>query len=226
MPRGGAEYEQHSDLSSQINELELAQMQDRWYWSLMGIGIFSVKSVRNFIDDFMLVSDEVPTRWVKMIPIKVNVFAWRVRMDKLLTRLNLSLRGMDIPSILCPICDLEVESISHLLFSCSMARDILSKVFQWWSLDSTSFLSYEDWLSWFIDIHTSKQVKSVLEGVFYVTWWQIWRFRNNLLFGLTVPRKATIFDDIITLAYTWCSNRCKSKLNWRNGMQYPMSAIM
>ncbi|GJW48999.1 RNA-directed DNA polymerase, eukaryota [Tanacetum coccineum] len=202
MPRGGAEYEQHSDLSSRINELELAQMQDRWYWSLMGTSIFSVKSVRNFIDDFMLVSDEVPTRWVKMIPIKVNVFAWRVRMDKLPIRLNLSLRGMYIPSILCPICDLEVESISHLLFSCSMARDILSKVFQWWSLDSTSFLSYEDWLSWFTDIRISKQVKSVLEGVFYVTWWQIWRFRNNLLFGLTVPRKSTIFDDIVTLAYT------------------------
>nr|GEY38041.1 RNA-directed DNA polymerase, eukaryota [Tanacetum cinerariifolium] len=59
-PRGGAECEQHSDLSSRINELELAQMQDRWYWSLMGTGIFSVKSVRNFIDDFMLVLDEVP----------------------------------------------------------------------------------------------------------------------------------------------------------------------
>ncbi|GJY51090.1 RNA-directed DNA polymerase, eukaryota [Tanacetum coccineum] len=175
MPRGGAEYEQHSNLSSRINSLELAQMQDHWYWSLMGTCIFSVKSVRNFIDDFLLVSDEIPTRWVKMIPIKVNVFAWRVRMDKLPTRLNLSFRGMEIPSILCPICDLEVESISHLLFSCSMARDILSKVFQWWSLDSTSFLSYEDWLSWFTYIRISKQIKSVLEGVFYVTWCQIWR---------------------------------------------------
>nr|GEU43524.1 RNA-directed DNA polymerase, eukaryota, reverse transcriptase zinc-binding domain protein [Tanacetum cinerariifolium] len=93
MPRGRDEYEQHSDLSSRINELELAQIQDRWYWSLVGTCIFSVKSVRNFIDDFMLVSDE------------------------------------------------------------------------------------------------------------------IWRFRNNLLFGLTAPKKATIFDDIVTLAYTWCSNR-------------------
>ncbi|GJW54293.1 RNA-directed DNA polymerase, eukaryota [Tanacetum coccineum] len=175
MPRGGAEYEQHSDLSSRINSLELAQMQDHWYWSLMGTCIFLVKSVRNFIDDFLLVSDEIPTRWVKMIPIKVNVFAWRVRMDKLPTRLNLSFRGMEIPSILCPICDLEVESISHLLFSCSMARDILSKVCQWWSLDSTSFLSYEDWLSWLTYIRISKQIKSVLEGVFYVTWCQIWR---------------------------------------------------
>nr|GEW00879.1 reverse transcriptase domain-containing protein [Tanacetum cinerariifolium] len=159
MPRGGVEYEQHSDLSSRINSLELAQMQDHWYWSLMGTSIFSVKSVRNFINDFMLVSDEVPTRWVKMILIKVNIFAWRVRMDKLPIRLDLSFRGMEIPSILCLICDVEVESISHLLFLCSMARDILSKVFQWWSLDSTSFLSYEDWLSWFTDIRISKQMR-------------------------------------------------------------------
>ena len=114
----------------------------------MGTCIYSVKSVCNFIVDSTLVSDEVPTRWVKVIPIKVNVFAWRVRMDKLPTRLNLSLRGMEIPSILCPICGVEVESISHLLFSCSLARDILSKVFQWWSLDATSLHSYEEWLSW------------------------------------------------------------------------------
>ena len=147
-------------------------------------------------------------------------------MDKVPTRLNLSLRGMEIPSILCPICGVGVESISHLLFSCSMARDILFKVFRWWSLDATSLHSYEDWLSWLTNIRISKQVKLVLEGVFYVMWWEIWRFRNNLVFGLIAPRKEIIFDDIVTLTYTWCSNRCKSKFNWVTWMQNPMSAIM
>ena len=120
----------------------------------------------------------------------------------------------------------EVESISHLLFSCSLARDILSKVFRWWSLDATSLHSYEEWLSWFTDIRISKPGKSILEGVFYVIWWEIWRFRNSLVFGLTVPRKETIYDDIITLTYAWCSNRSKYKINWVTWMKHPISAIM
>ncbi|GJQ90373.1 RNA-directed DNA polymerase, eukaryota [Tanacetum coccineum] len=43
--------------------------------------------------------------WIKAMPIKVNVHAWKVRLDCLPTRLNISQRGMDIGSILCPICD-------------------------------------------------------------------------------------------------------------------------
>ncbi|GJY50806.1 RNA-directed DNA polymerase, eukaryota [Tanacetum coccineum] len=48
-------------------------------------------------------------------PIKVNILAWKVCLDKLPTRLNLSLRGIDIPSIICPNCGLAGESCSHLI---------------------------------------------------------------------------------------------------------------
>ncbi|GKC23457.1 hypothetical protein Tco_1025607, partial [Tanacetum coccineum] len=39
-----------------------------------------------------LILTNILDRWVKVIPIKINVFAWRVRLDKLPTRLNLSLK--------------------------------------------------------------------------------------------------------------------------------------
>ncbi|GJZ70539.1 RNA-directed DNA polymerase, eukaryota [Tanacetum coccineum] len=71
---------------------------------------------------------DVPTRWVKFIPIKINIFAWRVSLDELPTRLNLSLRGLDIPSIICPLCSIAVESTSHLLFSCQLARQLMLKI--------------------------------------------------------------------------------------------------
>ena len=54
----------------------------------------------------------------------------------------------------------------------------------------------------------------------------IWKFRNSLVFVLTVPRKETIYDDIITLTYAWCSNRSKYKINWVTWMKYPISAII
>nr|GEU96141.1 RNA-directed DNA polymerase, eukaryota [Tanacetum cinerariifolium] len=49
-------------------------------------GEFSMKSIRYFIDDSLLPKADVPTRWVKVVPIKINIFGWRVSLDKLLTR--------------------------------------------------------------------------------------------------------------------------------------------
>ncbi|GJX02527.1 RNA-directed DNA polymerase, eukaryota [Tanacetum coccineum] len=125
-PRGGAEEEQFRGLSSCLIDVILPQIHDRWFWSLDGSGDFSVKSVRNFIDDSLLPKLDVPTRWVKLVPIKVNILAWRLRMDRLPTRLNLSSRGLEITSLSCPLCNEVAESTSHiffLLFPCSANYD-------------------------------------------------------------------------------------------------------
>ncbi|GJR60376.1 uncharacterized mitochondrial protein-like protein [Tanacetum coccineum] len=128
----------------------------------------SVSSARTYIDDLLLPTVGSPTRWVKVVLIKINIFAWKVCLDKLPTRLNLSLCGIDIPSIVCPNCSLAGESCSHLFFSCSMARLLWRKVARWWDFDIPEFSSYEEWITWFKSIRIPKVVKDVLEGVFYV----------------------------------------------------------
>ncbi|GJT42562.1 ribonuclease H-like domain-containing protein [Tanacetum coccineum] len=100
---------------------------DRWYWSLDGSGEFTVASVRKVIDDIRLPVVATQTRWIKAVPIKVNVHAWKVSLDCLPTRLNLSRRGIDIPSILCPICDRVTESSRHLFFECHIAKRYFCK---------------------------------------------------------------------------------------------------
>ncbi|GJX55522.1 RNA-directed DNA polymerase, eukaryota [Tanacetum coccineum] len=148
MPRGGIEEEQLKLLFANISSVMLSNVSDRWIWRLDSSGYFLVKSARGFIDDIFLPKVEVPTRWVKTIPIKVNIFAWRVCLDKLPTRLNLSLCGLDIPSILCPLCSITVESTPHLLFSCHLARQLWRKVARWWELEIHDFLLYDDWILW------------------------------------------------------------------------------
>ncbi|GKE81269.1 hypothetical protein Tco_1551269 [Tanacetum coccineum] len=139
------------------------------------------------------------------------------------TRINLSLRGIDIPSILCPICSCVGESSSHLLFSCNVARFLLLKVARWWELDIQECMSYADWLSWFNALRLSKGIKRVLEGVFYVMWWVIWKFRNQLLFESYQPRLELLFDEIVLLSYTWCSSRCKINFDWISWIKCPSS---
>ncbi|GJS10251.1 RNA-directed DNA polymerase, eukaryota [Tanacetum coccineum] len=222
-PRGGIEEEQLLLLSNKLTTVTLANSNDRWIWLLDSSGEFLVKSVRSYIDDTLLPTVGFPTRWVKVVPIKINVFAWKVCLDKLPTRLNLSLRGIDIPSIICPICSSAGESCSHLLFACNMARLLLRKVARWWDLQTPDLNSYDDWLSWFISIRLSKGLKEVLEGVFYVMWWAIWKFRNEVLFGTSPPRLDLIFDDIVLLSFRWCSSRCKNKFDWISWLKCPRS---
>nr|GEZ33535.1 RNA-directed DNA polymerase, eukaryota [Tanacetum cinerariifolium] len=99
-PRGGIEIQQLTDLATLLDSVILNNSKDRWYCDLSGDGEFWVKELRNFIDDKYLPSHTEATRWVKLVPIKVNIFVWRARRDCLPTRTNLEHRGVD----LFPVC--------------------------------------------------------------------------------------------------------------------------
>ncbi|GJZ82878.1 RNA-directed DNA polymerase, eukaryota [Tanacetum coccineum] len=194
-PRGGIEEEQLLLFSNKLASVTLANSNDRWIWLLDSSGEFLVKSVRSYIDDTLLPTVGFPTRWVKVVPIKINVFAWKVCLDKLPTRLNLSLRGIDIPSIIFPICSSAGESCSHLLFACNMARLLLRKVARWWDLQTPDLNSYDDWLSWFISIRLSKGLKEVLEGYYFadaacrLTFFIVLKFCNASVFLIGMQKQ-------------------------------------
>ncbi|GJY36147.1 RNA-directed DNA polymerase, eukaryota [Tanacetum coccineum] len=84
-----------------------------------------------------LILTKIPDRWVWSLKAKV-------RLDKLPTRLNLSLKGIDISTIVCPLCHASVESGSHIFFSCPMARQLWRKLMRWWELEDIDLVSYED----------------------------------------------------------------------------------
>ncbi|GJT28470.1 RNA-directed DNA polymerase, eukaryota [Tanacetum coccineum] len=77
-------------------DIILPHIQDRWSWSLNASGDFSVSSVRNVIDDVFLPKLDVPTIWVKEIPIKINILARKISLDRLPTRANLSARTRQV----------------------------------------------------------------------------------------------------------------------------------
>ncbi|GJW03090.1 RNA-directed DNA polymerase, eukaryota [Tanacetum coccineum] len=90
----------------------------KFLWGIGGLGIsssgeFSVSSVRRLIDDKILPDDVQKTRWVRFVPIKVNVIAWKVKSNSLPTRFDISRRGIPLDSIKCGICDMGAETVSH-----------------------------------------------------------------------------------------------------------------
>nr|GEV31949.1 RNA-directed DNA polymerase, eukaryota [Tanacetum cinerariifolium] len=206
--RDGIERQQWSDMVSLVGSVTLSPSKDRWSCELSGDGAFKVKVVRKLLDDMFLPSQPVATRWVKYIPIKVNIFAWRARRDCLPTRSNLNRRGVVLDLTLCPKCSSDEENIHHVLFQCEIAKSVMRKICRWWDLAWQELSSFADWQVWFSAIRLPMRVKLMLEGVFYVAWWRIWLFRNRLIFDNSPPKRAVIFDEIVSFSFNWCSSRC------------------
>nr|GEV35304.1 RNA-directed DNA polymerase, eukaryota, reverse transcriptase zinc-binding domain protein [Tanacetum cinerariifolium] len=74
-PRGGVEYAQFERLKEMVEGVTLSNLNDRWSCSFVGSGNFPVSSVRKLIDNAILLKGISKTRWIKEVPIKINVHA-------------------------------------------------------------------------------------------------------------------------------------------------------
>ncbi|GKA82972.1 RNA-directed DNA polymerase, eukaryota [Tanacetum coccineum] len=75
-----------------------------------GVESFQLDHLNSCWKPFFLPKGDKPTRWVKSVPIKVNVFAWKLFLDRLPTRFNLAHRNVYVPSLDCPLYYQLVES--------------------------------------------------------------------------------------------------------------------
>ncbi|GKA92822.1 RNA-directed DNA polymerase, eukaryota, reverse transcriptase zinc-binding domain protein [Tanacetum coccineum] len=225
-PRGGIESSQLVDLLSAISAINLSDQPDSWVWSLNPAVGFTVASVRKLIDVNILVGSDSPTRWNRSVPIKVNVFLWRLALNKLPTRVNLDRKGIDVDSTLCPICGDDVETINHLFFTCEMARVLWANLACWWDLDVPFCSSFSDWICWLDSSHLSAKGKLFLDGVGGTVLWTIWNYRNRLIFSVDPPKKASLWDFIVSQSFLWISSRNpKFSFSWLGWIQYPLVSI-
>ena len=141
------------------------------------------------------------------IPIKVNVFIWKLRLNKLPTLDNMDSKGIDIDSLLCPVCNDHVECVDHLFFSCEMAKELWRSLARWVSMDLPEFASIQDWFTWLDAAHMSKRSRTIFEGVASIMMWFIWFFRNASIFSPSKPKKANIWDLIAHQSFLCISSR-------------------
>nr|GEX97041.1 RNA-directed DNA polymerase, eukaryota [Tanacetum cinerariifolium] len=131
--RGGVEQEQLGDLVTLMHDVSLSPMADRWTWALENSGEFTVSSVRKHIDDKLIPRVGSKTRWIKYVPIKVNVNAWKSR------------------------------DIEAFVFSCNMVRQTTRMIKRWWDVSYVDFIDYDDWRTWIINLWLPSKNKMMLE---------------------------------------------------------------
>ncbi|GJS33717.1 RNA-directed DNA polymerase, eukaryota [Tanacetum coccineum] len=198
-------------------------MGDTCTWSLGPNGTFTVKDARYRIDQNILPTLAHATTWDKSIPRKVNVFMWRLSLDRLPHRLNLSSRGMDIPAISCPSCNANVESANHVFFECDIATDMWKLVFRWCDIPLFQASSWDSFNDWIISWHASKEKKHRFYVITTSVLWWLWRYRNSITFNSQPLRKSDLFDNVRFSSFSWLHNRDHMKLSWNDWLMYPLS---
>ncbi|GKD79807.1 RNA-directed DNA polymerase, eukaryota, reverse transcriptase zinc-binding domain protein [Tanacetum coccineum] len=213
-PRRGVEMAQLSELQSKIGNVVLSDQGDTWHWALDSLG-YSVALARSLIDSKTLDTALNATHSACSIPIKFNIFIWRLMLNKLPSRINLDRKCIDVGSTFFPICQADVETINHVFFSCVMALDMWAMLARWWELDIPVCANIMEWFEWLGSLHVSYKAKSILEGVGATLIWSIWSFRNRLIFSNPPPKKAVLLDSIVSQSYFWISTRNpKFSINW------------
>ncbi|XP_071712326.1 uncharacterized protein [Rutidosis leptorrhynchoides] len=194
---------------------------------------YRICSTRKFIDKRILPTDNFKTRWVKELPIKINILMWRVAKDRLHVRSNLALRGIDIQDTSCPICSVGVESSNHIFFVCNLALEIWRKLRIWMDINIHIFTNQNDWICWFDSWARPNTSKVRIYSIVAAHFWVIWRYRNGVVFQDEVLKKGDLFDQIRSISYVWFDQirsisyvwlfyRCKDKLNWNNWLLKPL----
>ncbi|XP_042972999.1 uncharacterized protein LOC122304801 [Carya illinoinensis] len=124
----------NEDEAKVICSLPISQsgMPDKQIWGLTKDGIFSVRSAyhlevsrkkRESGEMSAGISIDWKGVWRLNVPGVVKVFLWKPLNDSLPTRWNLFKRKV-VKNPICPVCEFEVESVTHSLWSCKGAMDV------------------------------------------------------------------------------------------------------
>ena len=158
--------------------VQLSQGPDEFRWNLNANGKFSVDSMYR-----ALIHSDIPVNsnkkiWKMKIPLKLKFFAWYLRKVVILTNDNLIKRNWH-GSSKCVFCPQE-ETITHLLFQCSVARSIWSAIQIASTLRPPCSVAniFGDWLH-----GIDKRDRNIIRVGALAVIWSLWLCRNDKVFN-------------------------------------------
>ncbi|XP_071719211.1 uncharacterized protein [Rutidosis leptorrhynchoides] len=182
-----------------LGNISISNTNDSWQWELDNEVEYTVCATKYFVDDILLPTNVTATRWNKCIPRKIrkiNVFLWRVALDRLPTRDNLSKREIEVVNGGCAICPWGTETLQHVLFGCDLALDLWRKCRVWIGLQMPMFSTWTDYFDWFDGWIAKEATKNRVYSIVAALLWLLWRFRNSVVFPGDVLQKSCLFDSI------------------------------
>ncbi|GKD26040.1 RNA-directed DNA polymerase, eukaryota, reverse transcriptase zinc-binding domain protein, partial [Tanacetum coccineum] len=199
---------------------------DKWRWVLSEDGEFTVKELARLVEEKILHLENGghETLWNRLVPKKVNIFAWMALKGRLPVRVELDKRGIDLDSVLCPCCNDIVETCAHCLVTCDLAMSVWVKVFNSWRVGSVNAFSIDELFSSNGSVNVPTFLARVWQAVIWTSGYFIWKERNARVFGKKVSSTNKIVQDIQLKSYEWIMRRSNKykELDWQQWLWDPI----
>ena len=115
----------------------------------------------------------------KLIPGRVRIHNWRLRLDCLPTLENLVTLCVDMANTTCPLCLENTENREHLFVKCRLSSEIRTAINRWWNFFPLVCGSVNDLFNIRCppgSIGTPNIIKVVVIQAYC---WTIWKGRND-----------------------------------------------
>ena len=212
---GDIDLERLANLEELLQSVSVSQSEDSWKWEGDPSGVFSVKSLRIIIENVSNSPFAGTLFWNKWIPPRVNCFVWRLLLNRIPTKLNLIVRGINLPSDSCPLCNSERETEVHLFYLCPVFLEIWKWVSNWCGIKVGHFNSLEQLYFNVLDGGGSPRKQRFLEVVVGTVFWLICKSRNDAVFNRKFFSASLAVSELQVVLFTWFKYRAKWKvLDW------------
>lgn len=223
-PRGRA-ISEFLALRSLLDSVSLnPALPDHISWNLTASKQFSVQSAYQFLctGPRILQPDLLKVIWHRLIPPRIQVFAWRLSHDALPSKQNLLRRGVQISDYNCSLCNSAPESSSHLFIFCGQTSSLWDKILSWWNIPFTFPDSIQALIPQSASITLSKPVNYRLQQVFITTLWAIWFFRNHIVFRAKHWCTDEALHFIQSRSFIWAKELSSNHASFSDWVQFPL----
>ena len=158
-------------------------------------GIFSTKSLCKALVSGSSVLFPMKNIWKSCVQPKVSFFAWEASWGKVLTLDQVKKRGWDLANR-CSFCQVEEESIDHLLLHCEKTRALWVMLFTLFGVSWVFPSSIRETLLGWIGSFLGKKHNTVWRAGPHCIFWTVWKTRNIIAFedeALSIQRLKTSF---------------------------------
>ncbi|KAJ0864687.1 putative reverse transcriptase zinc-binding domain-containing protein [Helianthus annuus] len=205
------------ECSNRLRDVKLSKKSDQWLWKQNDQREeFKVGKLRAQLDEISVIPETKVLRWLNWIPKKINCFLWRVVLDRIPTKDALAIRNIHIPSKTCVLCNVQNESVDHLLISCQYAQLLWSAISSWIKTPFPRYLLSVVGLLEHVEAYNSSQEKKkAVYLIIAATCWTIWRIRNEAIFRSKTSQISKAVGDIKAVSFLWVKARTgKKNLGW------------